>query len=363
MTAHKEIQKALKKCEEKFFRVFRESPLVLELTSAQDDRFIEINDTFERRTGWKRDEVIGRTPYDLHIFIDPSQRAYIVHELLSGGAVRNLELHGRMKNGEVRTGSASAALIEISGEPCVLTLIEDTTDLKGAEEAKQAAERLSRTLHRLIQAHDEEHASTARDLHKYIDCLMLLSVGLDRLHRYPPLSVLEVRQQIGKARQQIEDLVNDIQILSNHLYPSKLEYLGLSAAASSLCRELSHQENIEIEFVSEGLPQDLPKEISFCLFNVLQDALQNAVNHSGSVRLHVSLQGGADEVFLTVRDSGVGFDPEEAPKGSGLGLTVMKERLKLVGGELSIESGINEGTTISARVPLKPVAKADGSAG
>jgi signal transduction histidine kinase len=77
--------------------------------------------------------------------------------------------------------------------------------------------------------------------------------------------------------------------------------------------------------------------------------------------LRVSLQGGTDEIYLTVQDSGIGFDPEEALKGSGLGITVMKERLKLVGGELSIESGSNDGTTIKARVPLSPKAKSAGA--
>ena len=117
-----------------------------------------------------------------------------------------------------------------------------------------------------------------------------------------------------------------------------------------------------IDFQSEGIPKDLPKEISLCLFRVLQEALQNATKHSGSRRFEVSLIGALNEVNLTVRDSGTGFDPEGAVKGSGLGLISMKERMKLVGGELSIQSQPQLGTTIYARVALSP-GKPAGAAG
>jgi signal transduction histidine kinase len=96
----------------------------------------------------------------------------------------------------------------------------------------------------------------------------------------------------------------------------------------------------------------VPPEISLCLFRVLQEALQNAIKHSGSRRVRVVLQGQRDDVELTVQDSGVGFDPQAAIKGRGLGLTSMRERVGLVGGQLSIHSEVGRGTTIHARVPL-----------
>ena len=111
---------------------------------------------------------------------------------------------------------------------------------------------------------------------------------------------------------------------------------------------------MEIEFHSENIPKELPKEISLCLFRVLQEALQNAIKHSGSRQFQVSLKSGASEIELTVRDSGIGFETDEAIKGPGLGLTSMHERLKLVNGQLSIDSKPQRGTTIQARVPLNP---------
>jgi PAS domain S-box-containing protein len=358
MTEHEPIQEALREFQKKFLSLFRESPLVLEITNAKDDRYIEVNDTFQRITGWTREEVVGRTPYDLNIMVDPSQRVNFVRQLLSGDTVQNLELHGRMKNGEIRTGSASAALIEIDGETCILTVIEDTTDLKRAEEAKQVAQRLSDIVRKLLQVNEEEHASIVRELHNYLDCLALLSIALDRLGEESSESRADVEEVVGEARQHVLNLFGDIRMLSHRLRSPKLEYLGLAAAAASFCKDLSDQRKIEIDFESEGVPKDLPYEVSLSLYRVLQEAVQNAANYSGSQRLQVLLWGGSNELYLTVRDWGIGFDHEEALKGPALGLTTMKEWLKLVHGDLSIESQPEHGTTIHARVPLRERADA-----
>jgi signal transduction histidine kinase len=104
------------------------------------------------------------------------------------------------------------------------------------------------------------------------------------------------------------------------------------------------------------MPRNLSKEISLCLFRVLQEALQNAVKYSGVRQFQVSLKGTSDDVELCVSDSGSGFDPDEVISGKGLGLTSMKERLKLVDGQLSIESKPGHGATVHARVPLEAIA-------
>ena len=92
---------------------------------------------------------------------------------------------------------------------------------------------------------------------------------------------------------------------------------------------------------------------SLCLFRVLQEALRNSVKHSGAQQVEVGLRGTSDEIHLTVSDRGVGFDTQAAKVGRGLGLVSMEERLKLVKGTLSIESKLNRGTTVHARVPVR----------
>jgi PAS domain S-box-containing protein len=224
----------------------------------------------------------------------------------------------------------------------------DITDRKLAEEALASVGR------RLIEAHEEERTRIARELHDDIaQRLALLALELERYDDQAPGPVVDLHNDLQKARQQVSDLGKDVQALSHRLHSSKLEYLGLATSARSFCRELSEQRNVGIEFKHSGLPAAIPKEISLCLFRVLQEALQNAVKHSGDQDFTVEIHGTPDEILLTVRDLGIGFDWRESMNGRGLGLISMRERLCLVNGQLSIQSEPGRGTTVLARVPLE----------
>ena len=146
-----------------------------------------------------------------------------------------------------------------------------------------------------------------------------------------------------------------MQAIAHELHSSRLQHLGVVAAMKGFCAELSTQQKVEVDFGYAEIQPGLPAETSLCLFRVLQEALHNAVRHSGVRQFEVQLRGTPDALQLTVRDKGLGFDPETAIDGGGLGLTSMKERLKLVGGELLIKSRSSRGTTIVARVPRLPM--------
>jgi signal transduction histidine kinase len=222
----------------------------------------------------------------------------------------------------------------------------DITDRKLAEEALATIGR------RLIEAHEEERTWIGRELHDDINQrLALLAVELDRWNQDAPSSA-EIHEQVSHAQQRITEIAKDVQSLSHRLHSSKLEYLGLAKAASSFCRELSERTKVEVSFSHHGLPRTLPRELSLCVFRVLQEALQNAVKHSGVRNFKVELHGTSEAVELTVADAGNGFEEEEAFTREGLGLISMRERLQLVHGELSVESKPGAGTTIYARVPL-----------
>jgi len=128
--------------------------------------------------------------------------------------------------------------------------------------------------------------------------------------------------------------------------------LGLAAAAAAFCKELSNKKSARIAFASEGISQELLEKVSVCLFHVLQEALQIATERSASRAFDVSLRVESNEIHLIVRDSEIGFDPAEAMEESGVGLTVMRERLNMLGGKLWIESQGRRGTTIHASVPI-----------
>jgi len=218
-------------------------------------------------------------------------------------------------------------------------------------ESKQAEENLSNMNQRLLAAHEDERSRVARELQDNINQrLILLSLSLDRLQHKLPDSVIEVWRKIREAKEQLADIAQDTYALSQSLHPAQLEYLGLPKAAASLCKEVSEQHNVKIGFQADGVPENLRTDVSLCLFRILQEALHNAIKFSGSQRFEVCLASDSNEIYLRIRDHGIGFDPD-AVKGNGVGLISMKERLKSVGGDLSIESQPQLGTTIHARVP------------
>ena len=219
-------------------------------------------------------------------------------------------------------------------------------------ERKHAEESLATIGRRLIEAHEAERTWIGRELHDDINQrLALLAIELDRWSQHA--STNELTEQVRHARARITEIAEDVQGLSHRLHSSKLDYLGLTTAAKSLCRELSEKTKVEIVFEHAGIPHTLSKEVSLCLFRVLQEGLQNAVKHSGVRSFTVDLQGTEESIELTVADFGNGFAEQEACTGHGLGLISMRERLQLVHGELSVKSQPGAGTTIRARVPLK----------
>jgi PAS domain S-box-containing protein len=229
----------------------------------------------------------------------------------------------------------------------VTGMVVDITERKLAEAALASVSR------RLIEAQEQERTRIGRELHDDIgQRLALLADELEQLHQDPP-NFPEVRSRIGEVQKQTSEIATDIQTLSHELHSAKLEYLGIAAAMRGFCQEFGEQQNAEIDFQTQDLPIPLSPDISLCFYRVLQEALHNSAKHSGVRHFEVRLWGTSGEIHLTVRDSGAGFELEAARKGRGLGLISMQERVKFLKGTFSIESQLQRGTTIHARVPLR----------
>jgi PAS domain S-box-containing protein len=142
ITERKLAEEALKKSEEKFSTAFRESPMAFTLTSMKDHRYLDVNETFEHLTGWHKDEVIGKTPFDINVWDDPSKRLEISKQLLSEGAIRNYEFQIRCRDGTTKWGLGSAELIEIDNEECMLSVVADITDRRQIQEKLRASEEM-----------------------------------------------------------------------------------------------------------------------------------------------------------------------------------------------------------------------------
>jgi signal transduction histidine kinase len=270
-----------------------------------------------------------------------------MNKLVEQSDVRDWEIPLRKRDGQIRIVLGSAELIEVNGEPCALLVVADITERKEAEEA------LNNVSRKLVEAQEAERTRIARELHDDINQrLALVAVTLTSVLKGLQASDLRMRRTMEEASASISGLGNDIQAISRRLHSSSLEYLGLKSAAAGLCREFGERHDLEIAFHSAGLPEVLPDEVSLGLFRVLQEALQNAVKHSGTRKIEVFLLGESTYIQLLVRDFGKGFDPGSASHGQGLGLTSMKERLRLVGGDLAIDSKPRHGTTVIAHVPV-----------
>jgi PAS domain S-box-containing protein len=218
----------------------------------------------------------------------------------------------------------------------------------------QAEEAISSVGRRLMQAQEEERSRIGRELHDDINQrLALLAVELDRFDQNG--STKDLHDRVQGFKQRVMDIATGVQALSHQLHSSKLEYLGLALAAKSFCKEFSETHNVRTDFTQNGVPRNLAEDVSICLFRILQESLQNAVKYSGAVHFEVDLLGTSADIRLTVRDDGVGFNPDEAIKSQGLGLVSMRERVKLVKGEIVIKSKPMKGTEITVRVPVSVV--------
>jgi signal transduction histidine kinase len=166
-------------------------------------------------------------------------------------------------------------------------------------------------------------------------------------------SVTDIQAQSEELFNRTVDISNHVQALSHQLHCSKLEYLGIVPAIRGFCVEFAQQQpNANIDFTSSGVRTHLPRDVALCLFRVLQEALHNAVKHSGVGHVEVQLHGTSTMVQLTIKDRGRGFEPGVAIHGHGLGLISMRERVNLVKGTILVTSKPGCGTEISIRIPI-----------
>jgi PAS domain S-box-containing protein len=346
-------EEALRESEERFRLIANTAPVMIWMSGAEK-QITYLNQTWLEYTGRPLDAVLGqRTAKVVHP--DEAERCRELYEnAFEQRQPFQMEHRLRRHDGEYRwvvTAGVPRHNVDGSFVGYIGTAV-DITERKLAEEA------LSTVSQRLIEAHEEESSRIARELHDDINQrLAVVSLRLGYLKQSRPSSADDFEQEIGEISRQIVDLVSDIQSLSHDLHPAKVKLLGLEAAAAGFCEELSKRHGATIDVHFENIPTALPLEISLCLYRVLQEALQNVVKHSMSAHAHVSLNGHANTINLTVKDSGAGFDPHEALRGPGLGLTSMKERLKVIGGQFSIHSQRGHGTVLQAVAPLRLPAK------
>ena len=337
-----EAQGSLLRSREELLRVFVKNVPAAVAMLDRDMRYLQVSDR------WCSDylpggaQIEGRSHYE--IFPDMPERWKEVHRrALQGETLRADEDRWDGQDGthwarwEVRPWKTPEGAV--GG---ILVLAEDIT------RRKQLEEELLGMSQKLIESQEQERTRIGRELHDDINQrLAMLSLELEQLQENPS----EIQPRVKELRRQTAEISNDVQALSHDLHSSKLEYLGVVAGMKSWCKEFAERQRMQIDFKSD-VPSAVPLQIGLTLFRVLQEALHNVIKHSGARQVEVQLREDSSEIHLIINDSGRGFDPEAAYRGKGLGLTSMRERIRLVNGAISIESKRGGGTTIYVRVPL-----------
>jgi PAS domain S-box-containing protein len=338
-----EAQSALLQSSEELLKIFVKNVPAAVAMLDRDMRYLQVSDRWCTDFLPGRTQILGRSHYE--IFPDMPERWKEVHRrCLEGETLRADEDRWDGQNGphwarwEVRPWKTAQGTV--GG---ILILAEDIT------RRKQMEETLSMLSRKLIDSQEQERARIGRELHDDISQqIAMLAVELELLQNNPS----DVQNRLQELRKQMSELSSDVQGLSHELHSSKLEYLGVVSGMRSWCKEFAERQNMVIAFKSD-VSSAVPLEIGISLFRVLQEALHNALKHSGTKSIAVELQEGRDEIHLTVTDQGRGFDVEAAIQDRGLGLTSMQERVRLLNGNIEIQSKPMGGTTIHVRVPLE----------
>jgi signal transduction histidine kinase len=217
------------------------------------------------------------------------------------------------------------------------------------DEQRRTQASLRKITANLIEAQEQERHRIGRELHDDINQrLAMLAIELEEILNNPS----EISSRLQEARKRATEISDDVQALSHELHASKLEHLGVVSGIKSWCDEFSARHKMEIN-CSTAVTSVVPLEIGITLFRVLQEAVHNSFKYSGVQHIEVQLRELPGEIRLIVTDSGRGFDIDTAMRGQGLGLTSMRERARLVGGTITIETKPTRGTTIHVRVPFK----------
>jgi signal transduction histidine kinase len=233
----------------------------------------------------------------------------------------------------------------------ILELLLIATLFVEARKRRTSENALKQLSGRLIHAAEEERQRLARDLHDdFQQRLALLSVGLDMLCQESPSNGTSLHQQLKAMAKDVQELAGDVHNLSHRLHSSKLQVLGLKAALKEVCRQVSHQHNVDIQLQADELSSKLSDDLSLCFYRIAQEALNNAVKHSHSPRIEVKLGNSGGRVWVRIKDFGVGFDA--TARANGIGLAAMRERLRMVGGSLQVKSSPGVGTELTAEAKV-----------
>ena len=353
---HKRSSEALRESEGRFRLIADRAPVMIWMSDIEKS-FVFLNKTWLNFTGRPLREELGRGwatgihPDDLADSRRAHSAAFEARQEFSieyrvrrfDGEYRWVEDHGvpRFESGGVFCGYIGACM-DITDRRLYESSLEDFNG-------------------RLIMAQEQERTKIARELHDDLSQRMArLLIRLERCLHSSEGASSKFREHLTSTVDMASDISAALRDLSHVLHPSTLAALGLEASVAACCHEFSEQHNLTVKFMHDGVPNNSSPDVNLCLFRIAQEALQNIVKHSGAREARVTLTGREQQIRLSIEDSGIGFNSTNPRRTETLGLVSMRERVRLVDGQISIQSAPSKGTRIDVQVPYKPQPTANG---
>lgn len=243
------------------------------------------------------------------------------------------------------------ATIEIALQQNSMRAAHDEQTRLNLNTIERTQEELIRTARKLVSAQEDERERIARDLHDDISQrLAVVSMKLTAMADQLPLE--SARFECEEISSALNSVSEDVRKLSHNLHPSAIEHLGLTAALRALAEDFERTESVPTRFSARDVPASLAHDTKLALYRIVQEALRNIAKHAAASSVEIALLGGANELYMSIRDTGTGFEVEKARTQPGLGLINMTQRALLIGADLHLTSTPDAGTYISVRVPL-----------
>ena len=358
ISGRKRAEQALRESEEKFSKAFRTSPDVMSITDFATGCYLEVNDAHEAIFGFKREDVLGRSPIELGILEDSTVREKMLKELEAHGSVRGREIQTRTRDGKVLTLLHSAELIDLGGRRCVLRVSHDITDRKRAEADRERAinheqqMRLEYTL-QLIASQEAERARIAAELHDSLGqnlSIIKNSAQLALLQKRIPRAV---REQLDGIGDMASKTIAEIRQISHDLHPPQLDHLGLTRALDALVESAGAASGIIFKKRLDTVDDAFSRDAATNLYRIVQEGLNNILKYSRAKTARVILERDLREVLLKIEDDGCGFDiGKPVNSGKGMGLKNIAERTRMLGGKLKLDSAPGKGARMEITIPI-----------
>lgn len=241
------------------------------------------------------------------------------------------------------------------GQPMrLMGVTVDITDRKQGEELlRQNQQDLSRLAGRIISAQEEELRRLSREIHDDLtQRLAALALDAALIEKQLDSSQFQTVKDLKGLRDNLSEVAEEVHNLSRRLHPSILDDLGLVQAVQAESAAFINKTGIDLSITINDSLDSIPRELALCLYRVIQEGLQNIAKHSRAKAAFITLHGLSGGIRLLIEDNGIGFEPEEVRKKAGIGLSSMRERVRLLNGEINFKSQPGNGTQIEVFIPI-----------